>query len=58
MLTYKRTDNLEVVCYTDVDLAGDEDDRKSTSGYIFTLAGGAISWRSGKQGVMAASTML
>ena len=57
MLTYKRTDNLEIVCYTDADLAGDEDDRKSTSGYIFTLAGGAISWRSGKQGVMAASTM-
>ena len=57
MLTYKRTDNLEVVCYTDVDLAGDEDDRKSTSGYIFTLAGRAISWRSGMQGVMAASTM-
>ena len=41
MLTYKRTDNLEVVCYTDADLAGDEDDRKSTSGYIFTLAGGS-----------------
>jgi len=57
MLTYKRTDNLEVVCYTDADLAGDEDDRKSTSRYIFTLVGGAISWRSGKQGVTVASTM-
>ena len=57
MLTYKRTDNLEVVCYTDADLAGDEDDRKSTSGYIFTLAGGEISWRSGKQGITATSTM-
>ena len=43
MLTYKRTDNFEVVCYTDADLAGDEDDRKFTSRYIFTLAGGAIS---------------
>jgi len=57
MLTYKRTDNLEVECYTDADFAGDEDDRKSTSGYIYTLARGAISWRSGKQGVTAASTM-
>ena len=57
MLTYKRTDNLEIVCYTDADLAGDEDDRKYTFGYIFTLAGGEISWRSGKQGVTAASTM-
>jgi len=57
MLTYKRSDNLEVECYTDADFAGDEDDRKSTSGYIYTLAGGAISWRSCKQGVTAASTM-
>ena len=40
MLTYKRSDNLEVECYTDADFAGDEDDRKSTSGYIYTLAGG------------------
>ena len=48
MLTYKRSDNLEVECYTDTDFAGDEDDKKSTSGYIYTLAGGAISWRSGK----------
>ena len=57
MLTYKRSNNLEVECYTDADFAGDEDDRKSTSGYIYTLAGGAISWKSGKQGVTVASTM-
>ena len=57
MLMYKRSNNLEVECYTDADFAGDEDDRKSTSGYIYTLARGAISWRSGKQGVTAASTM-
>ena len=57
MLIYKRSDNLEVECYTDANFAGDEDDRKSTSGYIYTLAGGAISWRSCKQGVTAASTM-
>jgi hypothetical protein len=36
---------------------GDRDDRKSTSGYIFTLAGGAISWRSSKQELVATSTM-
>jgi len=28
--------------YTDSDFAGDPDDRKSTSGYVFMLAGGAI----------------
>ena len=43
MLTYKRSDNLEVVGYSDADFAGCVDDKKSTSGYIFTLAGGAIS---------------
>lgn len=42
MLTYKRPKNLEVVGYSDADLAGCVDSKKSTSGYIFTLAGGAI----------------
>ncbi|GMP71916.1 hypothetical protein CsSME_00030151 [Camellia sinensis var. sinensis] len=31
--------------------------RKSTSGYIYLLAGGAISWRSAKQTLIASSTM-
>ena len=30
---------------------------KSTSGYVFTLAGGAISWKSSKQTVTTSSTM-
>ena len=30
---------------------------KSTSGYIFMLAGGAISWKSAKQSLIASSTM-
>jgi hypothetical protein len=46
-----------VECYIDADFAGDEDDRKSTSGYVYMLAGGAISWKSHKQGVTVASTM-
>ena len=49
MLTYKRSDSLEIKGYSDADFAGDRDDRKSTSGYVFTLAGGAISWKSSKQ---------
>ena len=43
MLTYGMSDNLVVVGYFDADFAGCVDDKKSTSGYIFTLAGGAIS---------------
>ena len=57
MLTYKRSDCLEIRGYSDADFAGDKDDRKSTSGYVFTLAGGAISWRSSKQLIVASSTM-
>ena len=38
--------DLSVKGYTDSDYAGDLDKRRSTSGYVFTLAGGAVSWRS------------
>ncbi|GAB2289888.1 hypothetical protein Dimus_038073 [Dionaea muscipula] len=37
-------------------MAGDLDGRKSTSGYLFTLAGGAISWQSRLQKCVALST--
>ncbi|RVX16853.1 Retrovirus-related Pol polyprotein from transposon TNT 1-94 [Vitis vinifera] len=37
------TDNLEVIGYSDLDYAGCIDSRKSTSGYVFMLAGGAVS---------------
>ena len=47
MLTYRRSYSLHIEGYTDSNYAGDE--RKSTSGYIFTLVGGAISWKSSKQ---------
>ena len=36
--------NLQLQGYTDADWEGDLDERRSTSGYIVTLAGGAISW--------------
>lgn len=57
MLTYKRSDRLEVVGYSDSDFAGCRDDFKSTSGYVFLLAGGAISWKSAKQTLVMSSTM-
>ncbi|KAL6344417.1 hypothetical protein AAG906_039673 [Vitis piasezkii] len=57
MLVYRRMDNLEVVGYSDSDFGGCSDDRKSTSGYIFMLAGGAISWKSVKQSLIASLTM-
>lgn len=42
--------------YVDADLAGDLDGRKSTTGYVFTLGGTAISWGSKLQKVVALST--
>jgi hypothetical protein len=56
-LTFRHTDHLEVVGYSDSDFTGFVDSRKSTSRYIFLLAGGAISWRSNKQTIVATSTM-
>ena len=57
MLTYRKSNQLEVIRYSDSDYAGCVDSRKSTFGYIFLLAGGAVSWKSGKQSVIATSTM-
>jgi hypothetical protein len=42
--------------YTDVDMAGDLDGRKSTSEFLFTFAGGAISWQSKLQKCVTLST--
>ncbi|KAA0040672.1 gag/pol protein [Cucumis melo var. makuwa] len=43
--------------YTDFDFQTDKDARKSTSGSIFTLTGGAVVWTSVKQTCIVDSTM-
>jgi hypothetical protein len=57
VLTFRKSNTLEIVGYSDSDWVGCVDTKKSTSAYIFTLAGGAISWKSSKQSVVASSTM-
>ena len=57
MLLYRRTDNLEIIGYSDSDFADCVDSRKSTSRYIFMFADEAVSWRSAKQTLIATSTM-
>eukprot|EP00170_Pyropia_yezoensis_P003780 contig_15832_g3791 len=42
--------------WVDSDFAGDKITRKSTTGFVFTLHGGAISWRSRMQRLVATST--
>ena len=42
--------------FSDSDWAGDTDDRKSTSGFVFLLSKGAISWQASKQKIVALST--
>jgi hypothetical protein len=57
MLTYKKTDNLEVMGYSYSDSAGCANSQKSISGYVFTLANGVISWKSSKQRLTTFSMM-
>ena len=47
---------LNIHGFVDADWVGDLDQRRSTSGYVFSLFGGAISWMSKKQAVVALST--
>lgn len=46
----------EVLGYTDSDWCGDQDDRRSTTGYVFQYCGSSISWCSRKQNVVALSS--
>ncbi|GMI89691.1 hypothetical protein HRI_002638400 [Hibiscus trionum] len=48
--------DLLIVGYVDSDYAGYLDDRRSTIGYVFTLCGGPICWKSIVQSVVALST--
>ncbi|MCO5575630.1 hypothetical protein L7F22_029432 [Adiantum nelumboides] len=48
---------LSVMGYTDSNYASDLDNRRSTSGYVFTMAGGAVSWRSWLQTRVTQSTI-
>ena len=47
MLVYQ-DESIVPIGYTDSDFQSDKESIKSTSGYVFTFGGGAISWRSVK----------
>ena len=43
--------------YSDANWITRSTETKSTSGYVFTISGGAISWKSSKQTCIARSTL-
>ena len=55
-LVYGGEKELVVNSYVDASFDTDLDDSKSQTGYIFLLNGGAVSWCSSKQSVVAGST--
>ncbi|KAK8951797.1 hypothetical protein KSP39_PZI003445 [Platanthera zijinensis] len=55
-LLYRRDANFSLLGYTDADYGGDSDDRRSTSGYVFTCGSAGISWCSKKQDSVSVST--
>lgn len=55
-ITYPTQDDPTLSGYVDSDYAGDIDDRKSTTGFVFQFGSAPISWRSRKQPVVTLST--
>ena len=54
-ITFGKGD-LIIIGYSDSDWAGDRDSRKSTSGFVFMLNNGPVSWCSKKQATVALSS--
>ena len=55
-ILYTTEGESKCIGFSDADWAGDTNDCKSTSGYVFMLSGGAVSWSSKKQKCIALST--
>lgn len=55
-IQFKRVEEPELVGFSDSDWGGSVEDKKSTSGYVFTIGSGACCWNSSKQKTVAQST--
>lgn len=51
-----RFSSCEPICYSDVDFAGDEDERRSMSGNVVMLCGGPVTWMFRRQRTVSLST--
>jgi hypothetical protein len=56
-IQYSGRHGFDLKGFVDSDFAGCEDSRRSTIGWVFTLAGGPISWASQRQKTVATSTL-
>ena len=56
-ITYGRTQELHILGFSDANWGGDKNDRKSTTGYLYMVNNGAVSWTSHKQSTVTTSTM-
>jgi ribonuclease HI len=57
-LSFKKSsaNEFQIEAYSDADWAGDQEDRKSTTGYVIRLNGSVVSWVSKKQATIALSS--
>jgi hypothetical protein len=55
-LQFNATPSKEVFGYCDADWGGDLEDRRSTTGFVFIMGGGAISWSNKRQPTITLST--
>ena len=55
-MSYSKQSFGECEIYSDADMGRDLDDRKSTSGYVFMISGGPVSWKTKKQSLVVLST--
>lgn len=56
-IVYSGKHGLQLTVFVDSDFARCEHSRRSTTGWVFTLAGGLVSWSSQRQKTVATSTM-
>jgi hypothetical protein len=55
-IKYTDAYNFELTSYSDSDWAGNLDDRRSTTGYVFSIGSGVVSWSSKKQPTVSLSS--
>lgn len=55
-ISFLKNSNLSISGYSDADYAGDAETRRSTSGYVFLMGNGPVSWSSRRQQCVSLST--